>query len=310
MIGRQSGLGRGLGALIPPSKPVQQTSSVPLQAPTRPAEPVIVETVTQVSVSGPEGNRLMQVPIHLIDRNPQQPRLHFDHQELEELIASIKEHGVLQPLVVTAQPDGRYQLIAGERRLRASTIAGLETVPAVVRQDEDDQKKLELAIIENVIRQDLNPIEEAKAYLRLMDEFGLTQDDVSKKMGKSRPQVANMVRLLQLPEDIQRALIERVITASNARTLLSLPSHDERMDLFQRMKEGNFTVRDAENEVAVRVKRTSPKDANVAAAEDRLREYLASRVQVKRNLAGEGEIRIKFYSDEEFNALLGKIAGE
>ena len=315
MMSKQSGLGRGLGALIPPQRPVGQSSPAPVAAPAPvPQQPSLQPVAVQQEAPQPARSgsvQVLNVPIHLIERNPQQPRLQFDHKELEELIASIKEHGILQPLVVTAAPNGRYQLIAGERRLRASTMAGLETVPAIVREAPDEQKKLELAIIENIIRQDLNAIEEAKAYLRLMDEFGMTQDDVSKKMGKSRPHVANIVRLLQLPEEIQRALMERLISTSHARTLLSLPSEAERMDMFYKMRDGNFTVRKAEEQVSTKIqRRVNIKDPNILAAEDRLREHLESPILVKRNVAGEGEIRIKFFSDEEFNALMKRIIGE
>lgn len=308
MMGRQSGLGRGLGALIPPPRPAVKQPQIVEEAA---MEPLVDQAVAQQSIPATMSSldRVLHIPVHLIERNPHQPRAHFDHQDLEQLIASIKEHGVLQPLVVTILNDGRYQLIAGERRLRASTIAGLETVPAIVREA-DEQKKLELAIIENTIRQDLNPVEEAKAYMRLMDEFSLTQEQVAQKMGKSRPHVANIVRLLQLPEEIQNALIERAITASNARTLLSLPTDSDRLELFQQMKQGNFTVRKTEEHVSERVRRVFVKDPNILATEDRLRAHLESPITIKRNVAGEGEIKIKFYSDEELNKVLNTIFGE
>jgi ParB family chromosome partitioning protein len=251
---------------------------------------------------------LSEIPIQSIDRNPHQPRVHFDHAQLEDLISSIKEHGIIQPLVVTAMPSRRYRLIAGERRLRAALIVGLSLVPAIVR-DTNEQQQLELAIIENVQRQDLNPIEEARAYVRLMQEFGLTQDQVSEKVGKSRPQVGNTVRLLQLPEPIQKALMERRISASNARTLISLPSDEERMKMFEAMLAGNFTVRQTEARV---LRPRSPKmvDANIASAEESLRQALHCRVQIKRDIRGEGEIRLKFFSDEELQALMRKLKGE
>jgi ParB family chromosome partitioning protein len=249
----------------------------------------------------------LEIPIEQVERNPDQPRVHFDHAQLEDLISSIKEHGILQPLVVSRLANGRYQLIAGERRLRSATIAGLKTVPVVVR-DANANQRLEWAIIENVQRQDLNPIEEARAYVRLMEEFGLTQDEVSHRVGKSRPQVGNMVRLLQLPGDIQQALIERRISASHARTLLSLPSDEERYKLFQAMLAGNFTVREAEAKVNVGRKRKSF-DPNTAALEDRLRHALHCKVEAKRNTDGSGEIKLKVSSEEEMNALVEKLSG-
>lgn len=289
---RQTGLGRGLGALIPPKPaPVQPMASNP--------EPRVSESEEF------SGQRILEAPIDKISRNPHQPRLTFDHADLEDLISSIREHGVLQPLIVTPVADGTYQLIAGERRLRASTIAGLKTVPVVVR-DATELQKLELAIIENVQRSDLNPIEEAKAYQRLIDEFGMTQDDVGRKMGKSRPQVGNIIRLLQLPQEIQQALVEKKISSSNGRTLLSLPTDAERMELFHAMIAGNFTVRQTEERVGVR-RLPRVLDPNISAAEDRLRTKLHAKVSIKRNAKGVGEIRVHFGSDEELGSLLERL---
>jgi ParB family transcriptional regulator, chromosome partitioning protein len=307
IIGRQSGLGRGLGALIPP-KPAVSAGGASSLADALPPE-LRSTSLDDTSAAASGQQVVLPIPVSSIERNPHQPRVHFDHAQLEDLIASIKEHGILQPLVVSPLGGNRYQLIAGERRLRSATIAGLETVPAIVR-DATEQQKLELAIIENVQRQDLNPIEEARAYRRLMDEFNLTQDEVSEKMGKSRPQVANMVRLLQLPETIQQALIERKINASNARTLLSLATDAERMELFQAMLAGNFTVRQTEARIPHPRRAARPKDPNVAEAESALREVFHCRVEIKRDLSGEGEIRLKFHTDEEYAATVKKLKGE
>lgn len=298
---RQTGLGRGLGALIPPKPAQTPAASQAFQA----QDSEHGASLNETGRSELKGQRVLEVPIDRIARNPHQPRLTFDHAELEDLISSIREHGVLQPLIVTPLPDDRYQLIAGERRLRASTIAGLKTVPALVR-DATELQKLELAIIENVQRADLNPIEEAKAYQRLIDEFGMTQDEVGKKMGKSRPQVGNTVRLLQLPQEIQQALVERRISASNGRTLLSLPSDEERMQLFQAMIAGNFTVRQTEERVSVR-RLPRALDPNISAAEERLRSKLHAKVTIKRNARGAGEIRVHFGSDEELGSVLDRL---
>lgn len=304
ILQRQSGLGRGLGAIIPPKAPGGQSGAVmPPRVPQPPSEPPQPHREATAVHDG----KPLEIPIELVERNPDQPRVHFDHTQLEDLISSIKEHGILQPLVVSRLANGRYQLIAGERRLRSATIAGLKTVPVVVR-DANANQRLEWAIIENVQRQDLNPIEEARAYVRLMEEFGLTQDEVSQRVGKSRPQVGNMVRLLQLPGDIQQALIERRISASHARTLLSLPSDEERYKLFQAMLAGNFTVREAEAKVSVGRKR-KPFDPNTAALEDRLRHVLHCKVEAKRHADGSGEIKLKVSSEEELNALVEKLSG-
>lgn len=291
MLGRQSGLGRGLGALIP-----QRT--VPIE----PSTPVgSVDAASTVPHSA-----IREIPLDRIDPNPHQPRIHFNHEHLEELVNSIKEHGVLQPIVVTETPDGRYELIMGERRLRASKIAGRDSIPAVIRSA-TEQQKMELALIENVQRADLDPIEEARAYLRLSDEFGMTQDQVGERVGKSRPHVANIIRLLQLPEEIQRAIADRRISASNARTLLSLPTEQERMEMFQAMLQGNFTVRQTEERVARQRREPKPSDPNLTELEDRLRKAIGTRVAIHRGIRGEGEIKIKFYDDSDLNELVKKL---
>ena len=288
MLGRQSGLGRGLGALIPSRDLDEREASS--QA----------ETVAGVVVQN--------IPVDQIDPNPHQPRTYFDHTALEDLVNSIKEHGILQPVVVTRKNDGRFELIVGERRLRASKIAGLETIPAIVRSA-TEQQKMELALIENVQRSDLNPIEEAHAYIRLMEEFGMTQDDVGQRVGKSRPQVGNTIRLLQLPEQIRHALEERRISTSNARTLLSLPTEEERLQMFDSLLTGQFTVRQTEARVG-RTRQPRISDPNLASLENRLREALGTRVTVKRDARGEGEIRIAFYNEEDLKSVLKKITGE
>jgi ParB family chromosome partitioning protein len=250
------------------------------------------------------------LPLHLVDPNPHQPRKHFDHTQLEDLINSIQVHGVLQPIVVTPTSDGRFELIAGERRLRASKIAGLETIPAIVRTA-SEQQKLELAMIENIQRQELNPLEEAISYLSLQNDFGLTQEDISKRVGKSRSQVANTIRLLQLPQSIQDALVQGKISASNARTILSLPTDDERLAMFHVMLEGNFTVRQTEAHIPRKRGRTrTMSDPNVASAEEKLRSMLGSKVVIKRDVRGQGEIKIIFLNDEDFGKITRKIAGE
>lgn len=292
ILGRPSGLGRGLGAMIPPKGP--------------PSPPPQAAPSDEPRATG-DGRMIIQnIPVHLIEPNPHQPREHFDHAGLEDLVASIKEHGVMQPIVVT-EKDGRFELIAGERRLRATKVAGLDTIPAIVRSA-TEQQKLELAIIENVQRKDLNPVEEARAYLRLQNEFNLTQDEIGIRVGKSRPQVANIIRLLSLPQDIQTALAQERISQSNARTLLSLPTDQERMELFQQMLAGNFTVRQTEARVPhARKRRLVVEDPNVAMAEQKLREALGAKVTIKRDARGEGEIKITFLNDEDLNGIVGKI---
>lgn len=291
MLQKQSGLGRGLGAIIPQKSFSQATTSG--QDDVNP---------TQGGNPSPDLRQFIrELPVASIDRNPHQPRRHFDHGELEDLISSIKEHGVMQPIIVTDLGAGKYQLIAGERRLRASTIAGLQTIPAIVREATDLQK-LELAIIENIQRSDLNAIEEAHAFQRLIDDFGMTQEEVGKKMGKSRPQIANTIRLLQLSQEIQQAIVDKKISQSNARTLLALPTEVERMKLFKTMTTGHVTVREAEEEV---YKSRTPRkfDPNASALEDELRKQYGVKVHIKK--AGERtDITFTTTSVEELNQLL------
>jgi ParB family chromosome partitioning protein len=279
-----SALGRGLGSLIPHKQTI--------------TEQVIPEARTLV----------LEVPVGDIVENPRQPRRHFSPADLEDLIASIKEHGILQPLVVTRLGE-TYELIAGERRLRASRTLGLKRVPVIVR-DANEQQKLELALIENIQRQDLNGLEEAFAYRALVDEFNLTQEEVGRRVGKSRSNVANMLRLLELPEKMLHALRDGKITKSHARTLLAEPHEMKREALFEAMLAGGVTVREAEARVTAPRRSGSKavlkKDPNILAHEKRLREILGTKVQIKES-GGKGSIRISFYSREELLELLDQL---
>ena len=279
-------LGRGLGSLIP------QKQSI--------TEQVIPQARTQV----------LEVNVGEIVENPRQPRSHFSPSDLEDLISSIKEHGILQPLVVT-RVGRTFELIAGERRLRASRTLGLKTVPVIVR-DANEQQKLELALIENIQRQDLNVIEEALAYKALVDEFNLTQEEVGRRVGKSRSNVANILRLLELPEKMLHALREGKITKSHARTLLAEQNDVKREALFDAMLNGGVSVREAEARVLTTHKHApkspSKKDPNLLAHEKRLREILGTKVEIKES-SGKGSISIAFYSRDELLDLLDRLSG-
>lgn len=299
----KSALGRGLGSLIP-----QSGASTPKKAPEAKEAP---KTITEQVI--PEAKSMvLEVSIESIKENPRQPRYRFAQSDLEDLINSIKEHGILQPLVVTKAGSG-YELIAGERRLRASRNLGLEKVPVVVREA-DDQTKLELALIENIQRQDLNAVEEAMAYKALVDEFSLTQEEVSKRVGKSRSTVANIMRLLDLSDEILDALKEGQITKSHARTLLSEINEERRYQLFQQMLNGGVTVREAEARASQTGSRSASrgasgrKDPNILAHEKRLREILGTKVDIKES-GGKGKISIAFYSREELLELLDQLSG-
>lgn len=281
-----SALGRGLGSLIPHKQSI--------------TEQVISQARTQV----------LEVGVNDIVENPRQPRHHFSQADLEDLIASIKEHGILQPLVVT-RVGRTYELIAGERRLRASRTLGLKTVPVIVREA-DEQQKLELALIENIQRQDLNAFEEALAYKALVDEFNLTQDEVGKRVGKSRSNVANILRLLDLPEEMLHALRDGKITKSHARTLLAEPNDGKREALFEAMLNGGVSVREAEARIVSPRKNSSKtptkRDPNLLAHEKRLREILGTKVEIKES-GGKGSISIAFYSRDELLDLLDRLSG-
>lgn len=316
----KTGLGRGLKALIPAQsrKGAQTTPAPEVVSSTAPASP----TVSQPSVSAaapvmpapvatiPAGDAVLQLSLDKITADPNQPRKHFDHHHLEELMASIKEHGILQPLVVTpAGADGKHTLIAGERRLRASIMLGLKKVPVLVR-DVKEQERLALSIVENVQRADLNPIEEALAYQRLMHEFNLTQDDVAKQVSKSRPAVANALRLLELPVEVQQAVAEGKISSGHAKILASLDRPSEQKAYLERILKHQLTVRELEEQTKTVRKAHKPKSATFdpirEAQEELLRERLGTKTLIKK--AGDkGQIIIHFYSTEELKRLLNEL---
>ncbi len=254
--------------------------------------------------------KVWNIPVTRIVANPDQPRKHFAPIELEELSQSIKEHGILQPLLVVENENGTYEIVAGERRFRAAQLAGLPTVPAIVKKLPERQI-LEISLIENIQRENLNPLEEAFAYKRLIEEFGMTQQEVSEKMGKSRPAIANTVRLLDLPELAQKALTEKKISATQARTLLSLENNDERLNLLSSMLGEKITVRELEREVAKKKIATNSntnwhRDPNLMYLEEKLRDKLNTKVTVTKR-GGQGTISISYYSDEELAQLIRKL---
>jgi ParB family chromosome partitioning protein len=250
-------------------------------------------------------DKIWHIPVGDIVANPQQPRRIFNEEELVELINSIKEHGVLQPLIVTEKRDGTYELIAGERRLRASRRAGLATVPALVRTT-TEHEKLELAIIENVQRVDLSPIDEAFSYKRLYDEFGLTMDQVATRVGKSRPHVSNMIRLLDLPEEAMDALGQGKITMGKARALLSLATEAEQISVLHSMLGEGMTTRQVEAAVQSKQRPSKPKTADVQYLESELRTTLGTKVTITKR-GDKGTIVVDFYSNEELENLVARL---
>ena len=277
---RQSGLGRGLAALIP------QRGSEP----------------------GPT-----EVPLSRIRPNPLQPRRHMDQAELEALAASVAEHGVLLPVLVTQTLDG-YQLIAGERRFRAAQLAGLDRIPVVIRQVAD-RDQLELALVENLQRQDLNPMEEAYAFRQLIDEFGMTQEGVSARVGRARSTVANTLRLLDLDERIQAYIVEGRLTEGHGRALGGLPD-DQQARVAEIVIERELSTRETE-ELVRRIREpkveppvavVTPRDADLERVEEDLRRSLGTKVTLAKSRKG-GRIIIEYYSDEELGQLYDRLIG-
>jgi ParB family transcriptional regulator, chromosome partitioning protein len=302
---QRSGLGKGLDALIPSTPSVQPSST-----------------------AGESG--VSQLPVDAIRRNPRQPREQFDAKDLEELAASIREHGVIQPLIVAPGTDGNYTLIAGERRLEAAKRAGLHTVPAILRQA-SDRELLELALIENIQRSELNPLEEAEAYRQLTEDFGLSHEEVASRVGKSRPAVSNTLRLLQLSATVKRALVESYahaeeedqdveqggeskfrLSEGHARALLRLSTHQAQDAALKSVEAGRLNVRQTEELVkklsgekppSVPKKPPSPE---VTELEERLRASLGTKVIMRHGKKG-GTLTIHYYSDEELDTLLNRL---
>ncbi|HEX3245410.1 MAG TPA: ParB/RepB/Spo0J family partition protein [Chloroflexota bacterium] len=262
----------------------------------------------------PRGDRgIIHIDVDAIVPNPKQPRDRFDQQSLDELAESIRQHGLLQPLLVSQQEDG-YALIAGERRWRAAQAAGLATVPALVREV-TPREQLELALVENLQRQDLNPLESAGAYQQLIQDHGLTQDDVAQRVGKNRSTIANTLRLLRLPREALEALNGGLISEGHARALLLCPDAAQQRDLLASVIHDGLSVRQTEararqmirdRETARSVPRTDP---DVLALQDRLREMLQTKVELHHGPSG-GRMVIHYYSNEELEALIRRVSRE
>jgi len=285
---RRGGLGRGLGSLIPTT-----TADAP-------------------------GNAPLTVDIDRITPNPFQPRSVLDPAKLQVLADSIRQHGIIQPLVVREAANGRYVLIAGERRWRAAQLAGQATVPVVV-MDAAPRAQLELALVENVVRSDLSPLEEAAAYRQLIEEFGLTQSEVAERVGRSRVSVTNTLRLLTAPEAVQNALTAGHITEGHARALLGLPTGADQVAMLEAIVLKGWSVRQTEEAVRKWSSESAPapqpspqpRDLDAVRLEDRFRTALGTRVSLKRPAqGGAGSITIHFHSDEELQGLYERIIGE
>lgn len=253
--------------------------------------------------------RVMDISIDEISPNPWQPRRDFDEESLNDLASSIRENGLIQPVVVRKKKDGTYELAAGERRWRAAKMAGLTVIPAISKEY-DDRSMAEMALVENLQRKDLNPVDEGMAYRKLMDEYGLTQEGISKKVGKSRPYVANMVRLLDLPEEVKDFLSKGQLTAGQARPLLGLESDAEKVQLARRIVKEGLSARKVEDIIREgkepKKKEDPPAAAFMKAVEEKLGLSVGSKVRIrigKGKNAHKGTISISFSNDEEFQRI-------
>lgn len=299
MVKAKGGLGRGLGALLPEYEEIVE------------------------NYSGKDG--IVELKLDVIFPNPDQPRKSFDEDKLIDLAESIKEHGVLQPIIVTPRGDN-YMIIAGERRFRASKRAGLSTIPALVREL-DDEKIMELALIENVQRDDLSPIEEARAYDVLQTKFGYTQEKLAKRMGKSRSAIANTTRLLALPEDVQQLVQEGKLTTGHVRPMLSIDIPEWQSAFAHEVLQNNLSVRDVEQmvkaalaegkvewaseEVLFQNKQKYKKlPANLRVLQDQLAERLSTKVSIKKNRDGSGKLVLEYYSEEDLVRIFDALKGD
>jgi ParB family chromosome partitioning protein len=295
---KKDALGKGIRSLLQNIDSDLKTTAGTLKAP-------VVETVT--------GNT--RVPLENISINPRQPRRDFDEQALNELAASIKLHDIIQPITVTQLPDGKYQLISGERRWRAAKVAGLQDIPAYVRHA-DDQQLLELALLENLQREDLNAIEIALSYKRMMEELDYTQEQVAERMGKERSTVTNYIRLLKLPPDIQLAVRNGSLSMGHARAIVNVEAVDRQLFIFNEIKDKGLSVRQTEDLVRQLYKnedktaKSSVKSALPPAykrIEDNLASHFATKVRLAHNKNGFGSISIDYYSLQELNKILEQM---
>lgn len=273
------GLGKGLSALIP--------------------------------IEDKDQENIQDIKVKEIKANKNQPRKKFDEEKIQELANSIKEHGVLQPIIVRRKAGG-YELVAGERRWRAAKKAGIEKIQAIVK-DLSDADVMEIALIENLQREDLNPLEEAEAYKKLIEEFGMTQEELSKRVGKSRSQIANTVRLLNLDEEIKKLISDEKLTAGHARALLAIEDKKERLKLAKKISENNMSVRETEETVKIKTrekKKNKRGEINPVFIEitEKLQKSLGTRVKVK-GTERRGRIEIEFYSEDELERILETISG-
>ena len=316
MTGRKNGLGRGLDALFPEKKSAVKESVKKATVKTE-NKTVVPEKTTDDTTE--ESNRstighkktAMIVKISSVEPNVNQPRKQFDEDALLELSESIKQYGVLQPLLVSDKKD-YYEIIAGERRWRAAKLAGLKEIPVIVKEF-SEQELVEISLIENIQREDLNPVEEAMAYKRLIDEFHLKQDEIAERVGKSRTAVTNAMRLLKLSEKVQQMLIDEMITAGHARAILSIADKEKQESIAMKVFDEKLSVRETEALVkrmleppktAKKSKFSSAEDAIYESLEEKMKSIMGTRVQIHRKKNDKGKIEIEYYSKDELERII------
>lgn len=315
---KRTGLGRGIGALIPtieatedrPSDVFFPKSATEDDAPASSAADVVDTADESHDLVAVPGARLAHVDPHAVVPNPRQPRTHFDQDDLDELIHSVREFGVLQPVVVRDTGGGSYELIMGERRTRAARAAGLTSIPAIIRETADEHL-LRDALLENLHRSELNPLEEASAYQQLLDDFGITQEELATRIGRSRPQISNTIRLLKLPVPVQQRVAAGVLSAGHARAILSLNSPESMQRLSDKIVNEDLSVRAAEAAAkttdAAATKSVKPqagaRKAYLDEVAERLGDRLNTRVKVSLGMR-KGQISIDFASIQDLNRIL------
>lgn len=281
-------LGKGLGALIPNKKENEDKKSV------------LTEEIF-------DGKKILNIKTSDIKANPWQPRTHFDKENLDELAQSIKQHGILQPLVVSKSGD-KYQLIAGERRLKAAELLEMPEVPVIVK-DVSDRDKLELAIIENIQRRDLNPLETANSYKLLAEEFGLSNEEIAEQVGKGVSTVSNFLRLLKLPVVIKEALAKGDITMSHAKIILSYKDKDEQVRAYKQILKNDLSVhdfQDMQKKSAAKSNKAKPRDPVLASWEDKLTKNIGAKVSIQKR-GEKGHVKINFHSHSELKNILDRL---
>lgn len=324
-MAKRTGLGRGIGALIPTA---ESTEARPVDvffpgASLKAVEPVADEVTSEEAEPAEDlvavpGARLVHIDPHSIVPNPRQPRTHFDPEDLAELVHSVREFGLLQPVVVRDKGDGSYELIMGERRTRASREAGLTEIPAIIRDTSDDVL-LRDALLENLHRSQLNPLEEASAYQQLLEDFGITQDELAKRIGRSRPQISNTIRLLRLPVPVQQRVAAGVLTAGHARAILSLEDAEDMQRLADKIVNEDLSVRAAETTAktfaaegaTTRVPKPQPgaRRAFLNDVAERLGDRLNTKVKIDLT-SRKGQIKIDFATIQDLNRILSELGEE